>query len=322
MNDDAQHVLDVSAVDQIELLRSGSLTVTAITEAALARAQTLQPKLNAFLEIDHRGALARAAALDVLPHSVRQAMPLFGLPVAHKDVFDRAGRITTGASRVHGNTPAASTAPAVRALDEAGAINIGTLNLSEFASNPYGINTLIGAAKNPWDAARCPGGSSSGSAVAVASRIIGASLGSDTGGSIRIPAACCGVFGLLPTYGLITCDGVLPLSPSFDTVGPLGRSARDIARLMLALTGTDYETGLGQGVQGLRIAVPLNHYSEVCDSETIAALGEARDVLTSLGAEIVPVEIPDPRAFDSLGNTIIVFEASQYHRRNIEEHGD
>jgi aspartyl-tRNA(Asn)/glutamyl-tRNA(Gln) amidotransferase subunit A len=329
----AEEVLDCSLVEQVSRLQSGELAVCDLIETALARSEQLQPALNCFISLDREGALARARVLDALPADQRRNMPLFGIPVAHKDIFAREGRIVTFASKLYADHRASTTATVVKRFDDAGAVDLGTLNLTEFACGPYGLNILVGHTRNPWNLDHVAGGSSSGSAAAVAARLIAASMGTDTGGSIRGPSSACGVFGLLPTNGRVSRHGVLPLSHSLDNAGPLARSARDIARVLGVVAGEDvndgaasrepvpdYESGISAGLGRLRIGQPVNYYTEQADAEIAAMVAETGRVLADLGATIVPLEVPDPRRLDALANILIVAEGSAYHRDDIRRH--
>jgi aspartyl-tRNA(Asn)/glutamyl-tRNA(Gln) amidotransferase subunit A len=331
----AEEILDRSLVEQVELLQSGEVSVVALTEAALDRAERLQASFNSFIAIDREVALTRAQALDATPAAQRRSLRLFGAPVAQKDMYGRKGRVVTFGSRLYANHRAAATATVVQRFDDAGAVDIGSLNMSEFASNPYGLNILVGPARNPWDRERIAGGSSSGSAVALATRIVAASMGSDTGGSTRIPAACCGVFGLLPTNGRISRHGMLPLSFSLDNPGPLARSARDMARVLGIVAGHDtndaytsrepvydYESGIEGGVRGLRIATAIDCDPYAVDADTARMMAATAAILHDLGAVIVPLHVPDPQPLDALANLIITAEAASYHRDDLSEHAE
>ena len=216
-------------------IRSGDLSPVDIVEVLLLRISRLDPSLNAFLKVwsDSARAEARTAKSEI--ESGRYIGPLHGIPVGLKDLIDVAGHKTTGGSKVLADNIAKSDATVATRLKAGGAILIGKLNLVEFAFGTTGLNPYTGDVKNPWDRTRITAGSSSGSAAAVASGMIPASLGSDTGGSIRMPASVCGIAGLKPTYGRIPRTGVLDLSWSMDHVGPMARTTSDCALLMNAL---------------------------------------------------------------------------------------
>jgi len=335
VNRTAEELLECSLVEQVSRLQNGVLAVCDLVETALARSERLQPVLNCFITLNREGALARARALDALPVRERRTMPLFGVPVAHKDLFAREGHIVTFASKLYAEHRASTTATVVKRFDHAGAVDIGTLNLTEFACGPYGLNVLVGPTRNPWNLEHVAGGSSSGSAAALAARLVASSLGTDTGGSVRGPSSACGVFGLLPTNGRVSRHGVLPLSHSLDNVGALARSACDIARVLGVVAGEDandaatssepvpdYESGISAGLQELRIGQPVNYYTEHVDGEIAAMVAETARVLADLGATIVPLEVPDPRPLDALANILAVAEGSAYHRDDIRRHAD
>src|SRR5205085_5487610 len=227
--------------------------------------------------------------------------PLHGIPLAHKDMFYREGRVSTGGSLILQDHVATTTATVLQRLDAAGAIEIGVLNMSEFAAGPTGHNLHFGHCRNAFDAAHIPGGSSSGSAVAVAARAVFGALGSDTGASIRLPAAYNGVLGLKPTYGRVSRHGAMPRSWSFDHVGPIARTARDCALLLQAIAGhdandattsahsvPDYSAGLGAGrLSGLTIGVA--EHGVAIAPEIAAAVAESIPVLERVGAKVVRV---------------------------------
>jgi len=327
--------LDRSMVDQVKALQEGEVGVLDLTKAALHRAERLQSAFNCFIRFDRERAEQQAKALDALPTEKRRALPLFGVPVAHKDLFDREGHVVTFASRLYANRRAVETATVLKRFDIAGAVDIGSLNLSEFASNPYGLNTLVGNVRNPWNTDHIAGGSSSGSAAALAARIVAVSLGSDTGGSVRGPAAACGVFGLLPTNSRISRHGVLPLSHSMDNVGILARCARDIARVLRLVAGHDandtsssrepvpnYEAGIECTVAGIKIGTPLNYYPDAINADTARMLAKTAEIMGELGAKMIPLEVPDPRPLDALGNLLITSEAAAYHREDLAKRSD
>jgi aspartyl-tRNA(Asn)/glutamyl-tRNA(Gln) amidotransferase subunit A len=320
---------EIAGLDLVEAaaaIRARRLSSEEVTRACIARAERAQPSLNAFISLDAEGALAAARAADRAQAAGRELGPLHGVPLAHKDMFYRRGRVVTCGSRIRADFVPELTATALERLDRAGAIDLGGLNMSEFACNPYGLNVLVGRAKNPWAPERIAGGSSRGSAVAVASRLVYGSLGSDTGGSVRLPAAICGVVGLLPTNGRISRHGVMKLSFSVDNVGPLTRTVRDGARLLRVIAGPDamdptasmepvpdYEAGLEGPLAGRRIGVPARHFHDAVAPDVRAALEGSLEVYRAAGALLVEVEAPEPALFDALANTIILAEAATIH---------
>jgi Asp-tRNA(Asn)/Glu-tRNA(Gln) amidotransferase A subunit family amidase len=227
-----------SAVDIVSQVRTGRLTATEVVEYALSSAERSQDTINAFTLIDTEGAMARAQAVDMLVEQGKDPGPLAGVPIALKDIIDQAGLPNTrgGSFPVE---PSTHSATVVRRLGAAGAVIIGRTNLHEFAFGFTSENHWFGPVHNPWDLTTSAGGSSGGSAAAVAASIVPIGIGTDTGGSVRVPAALCGIFGLKVTHGRVPLTGVYPLVASFDTVGPLARSVDDLTAAYLAMAGDD-----------------------------------------------------------------------------------
>jgi aspartyl-tRNA(Asn)/glutamyl-tRNA(Gln) amidotransferase subunit A len=236
---DARPLLDGPILEAARALREGRIDAESLAHAALDRAHAVQPALNAFIEIRAEAALARARELDREAAAGRWRGPLHGIPLAHKDCFERAGLPTTVGSRAMGDAPGSRDATVLERLHEAGAVDLGPLNLNEAVAGPTGQNPHFGDCCNAWDPSRVSGGSSSGSGAAVAAGAAFGSLGSDTGGSIRLPASMNGLFGLKPTYGRVSRAGCVPRAFSLDCVGPLARSAHDCAAILQAISGED-----------------------------------------------------------------------------------
>jgi aspartyl-tRNA(Asn)/glutamyl-tRNA(Gln) amidotransferase subunit A len=304
-----------------------------IIRAHLERIDRLDGHLKSFLAVFAEEALAAAHAAAQAVASNRPLGPLHGVPVAVKDLFDVAGTPTT-AGATFLTALALRDCSAVARLRAAGAIVVGKLNLHEFAYGPTGINPHRGTPWNPWDATtqRIPGGSSSGSGVAVAAGLVPIALGSDTGGSIRIPAACCGTVGLKPTYGRISKAGVFPLSWSLDHVGPLTRSVEDAALTLAVLAGhdpadptssrqpvADYLAALATPVRGLRLGL-LRALVEDADPEVQAAVHGAVDVFRSLGCTVDEVALPRERYAPNVSFAIQSAEAWVYHEALLRRH--
>ena len=315
-----------------DAIRDRRLSSRELVQAAVERAEGLQPLLNAFVSLDGDRALAQADRADASLARGEPVGPLHGVPVAHKDMFYRAGQTVTCGSRLRQDFVPDYTATVLARLDNAGAVDLGGLNMSEFACNPFGLNVLCGRARNPWNPECIAGGSSSGPGAAVAAGLVYGSFGSDTGGSVRLPAGICGVVGLLPTNGRISRYGMMPLSFSLDNAGPLARTVRDCARLVKVVAGTDpldptsagstvadYEATLEVPIRGLRVGVPIRHHWDDLAGDVKIRLEASLDVFRSLGAEIVDVAPPDPRPLDSLANLIILSEAAAIHRRWLKE---
>jgi aspartyl-tRNA(Asn)/glutamyl-tRNA(Gln) amidotransferase subunit A len=329
---------DIAALGLVEIaerIRDGSVSSVAVTEAVLARAEREQARLNCFLEIDREGALRAAEQADRLRAAGQSLGPLHGVPLAHKDMFDVAGRLVRYGSRVRGAHRAANTATVIERLESAGALRVGALNMAEFALGPTGHNATWGDCRNALDPDFMAGGSSSGSGAAVAACAAYGALGSDTGGSVRIPAAANGVVGLKPTYGRISRHGSMRLAPSIDVLGPLARSVRDCARLLRVVAGhdardaqssrlpvPDYESLLDRGVRGLRIGVPRNYFFDVATEDVRVAMQRSLDGLRSQGAELVELDVPDAQPLAELSRAIVYSEASGLHARWLRERGD
>lgn len=318
---------DRSLVEVAEAIASGSLTSEAVTEACLERIDGLQPRLNCFIQVDREGALAAARKADQHLKDGKPAGLLHGVPLAHKDLYYRAGRISTGGSLIRKDFVPEFTATVLERLDASGAVDLGALNMCEFAQGPHGLNDHFGHCRNPWNVEHICGGSSSGSGVSVAARLLYGALGTDTGGSVRLPAGMCGVVGLKPTYGRVSRHGVMPLSFSLDHVGPLTRTVRDCARIMRVVAGQDqrdptcatepvpdYEANLNAGVKGLKIGVPANYFYEKADEEIEAAMEASLEIYRGLGAEVLTIEVPDPREIFELGQVVSRSEVAAIHR--------
>lgn len=293
-----------SIEDAARALRRGEVSCVGLAQAALRRIEDLQPRLNAFITITADAALARARALDEELGQGRDRGPLHGIPFAIKDCFDTAGVRTTIGSRYFGARVPGADAEAVRRLAAAGAVMAGKANMNEFAAGTSGRNAFFGDVRNPWAPERSPGGSSSGTAAALAAGMVLGGIGTDCGGSIRIPAACTGTVGLRPTLGLVPTAGAYPRCHALDVAGPMARNVRDCA-LVLAALGVDCLADLEKGVAGLRIGVVRGFSLPELD----APLAQ----LAALGAEVRELAVPalaaapdSPAFFD-----ILLYEFNQ-----------
>src|SRR6058998_3415335 len=302
------------------------------TQACLGRIERLDGRLHAFITVDAEGALAAARALEAELAAGHSRGPLHGVPLAYKDLCHVPGLPTSCGTKTREYFPSSIECTAVTRLREAGAVTLGKLNMTELAMGPFGDNAHHGDVQNPWKLGHCAGGSSSGSAAAVAAGFALATLGSDTGGSIRLPAACCGVVGLKPTYGRVSRAGAMPLSWSMDHLGPLTRTVADAALILEVVAGQDphdatssrrgvpyYQRLLESPVAGLRVGIPENHYFDGIDPEMDAAVRAAAGVLAGLGALVAPVRVPDPRTLIDIGNVISRSEAAAVHARIARE---
>lgn len=323
---------ELSLVDLATKIRAGEISSVAATAESLARLSTLGAAYNCVVALWKDEAMVAAERADAARRSGKPLGILHGVPLAHKDLFHVQGRPAAAGSIIRRDFVPGFTATALSRLDDAGAINLGSLHMSEFALSPTGYNKHVGYCRNPWNTAHITGGSSSGSAAAVAARLIPASLGSDTGGSVRVPAALCGLVGLKPTHSLISRAGVTPLSYSLDCIGPLARTARDCARLLGVVSGPDaadprtnasikrdYEIGLTDDIRGLRIAVPQGGIYEEVEHNVRALLDESKRVLLSLGARIVPIDPPDITSISELNKLVLIVEAAGIHYKWLHQ---
>ena len=298
-------VAALSLCEAADAVARGDLSATDLVEAALARIDRLDPELHAFVRVEAEDALARAQAMDRNRGRGGAAGPLAGVPMAHKDMYYRAGKVSGCGSRIRREFRPAATATVLERLDRAGAIDLGGLAMVEFAMGPHGFNAHLPRCRNVWDFGRIPCGSSSGSGTAVAGRLVYAALGSDTGGSIRCPAAANGLAGINPTQGRVSRFGCMPMSWSLDVMGPLARTVRDCARVLGAIAGSDendattspepvpdYEATIEQSVRGVRIGVPQGYFDDDLDPDVAAVIEATHGVFKGLGAEVVPVAMP------------------------------
>ncbi|HKK00752.1 MAG TPA: Asp-tRNA(Asn)/Glu-tRNA(Gln) amidotransferase subunit GatA [Desulfuromonadales bacterium] len=295
---------DLTIHELHEKLLSRELSSVEVTRSYLERIEALDTRYNTFITVAADEALAAAGAADERL-AAGDAGPLTGIPLAVKDIFLTEGVRTTCASKILADFVAPYDGTSIARLKQAGAVLLGKLNMDEFAMGSSNENSAFGTVKNPWDPATVPGGSSGGSAAALAARFAAGTLGTDTGGSIRQPASHCGVVGLKPTYGRVSRYGVIAYASSLDQVGPLGRDVEDCALLLQAVAGhdpadstsvvadvPDYRAALGGGVNGLRIGLPREYFIEGLDPAIKAAMEEAIDTYRRLGAEIVEVSLP------------------------------
>ena len=295
----------LSLCEAADAVASGDLSATDLVEAALARIDRLDGQLHAFIRLDREDALARAQGMDRNRGRGGLAGPLAGVPLAHKDMYYRAGKVSSCGSKIRREFRSAATATVLQRLDAAGAVDLGGLAMVEFAMGPHGFNAHLPRCRNVWDFERIPCGSSSGSGTAVAGRLVYAALGSDTGGSIRCPAAANGVTGINPTQGRVSRFGCMPMSWSLDVMGPLARTVRDCARVLGVIAGADendattsaepvpdYEATIEQSVRGVRIGIPEGYFDEDLDPGVAAAIEATHAVFAGLGATLVPVAMP------------------------------
>ena len=316
-----------------ELLADGSLSPVEVVQDTLQRIERLDPALNSYLTVSAERALDQAAVAEREIRAGRKRGPLHGIPYAAKDLVDTSGIRTTVGSRLRAHHVPSSNAAVIEKLDDAGAILLGKTGLHEWAYGITSTNPHFGPVHNPWDPERIPGGSSGGSAAALAAGLCTFSLGSDTGGSIRIPAALCGITGLKPTFGRISRRGVFPLGHTLDTLGPFGLRVADTALTYGAIAGHDPNdpASVDRAVElpTLRseprlketvIGVPARFLFDHLDTEIADAVGNALSSLEGLGAELRTVPTPNVEAANSLHRLILLAEATSVHRRRLESH--
>ncbi len=314
------------------LIKARKLSPVELTQACLARIERLQPALNAFITVtaDHAMRRARVAEREIARGDYLG--PLHGIPVSLKDLYATKGIRTTAGSRILEDHVPKRDATTTARLKRAGAVLVGKANLHEWACGVSTDNPFFGTCHNPWRIGHIPGGSSGGSAAAVASRQCFASLGSDTGGSIRIPAHMCGIFGHKPTYGLVPRTGIFPESWSFDHGGPMTRSVEDAAIVLQAIAGHDpvdpsslpgrvanFSRGLKSGIEGLRIGVPRRFFFAGIDAGVRASVRQAIAALETLGARLVEIDIPEAELAMDCTFVIAWAEAAHYHRKWVRE---
>ena len=293
-------------------------SITVRVEQTLGRIASLNPRLNAFIAVFESSAMAQAKALDAELREGRSRGPLHGLTVSIKDLIDVEGTSTTAASRVRRQHTAREDATVVARLRAAGAVIIGKCNMHEFALGTTNEESAFGPAHNPHDTTRSPGGSSGGSAAAVAADLCWASVGSDTGGSIRIPAAACGVVGLKPTFGEVPTHGVLPLSVSLDHVGPLARTVADAASLFAVLKGTSEPLLPPTPTAGLRLARLKGYFDELLDAEVRDQFEESLRRLQGAGASIADLRIPGGTKIAATYVNVVLPEAFAFHAKTLD----
>ncbi|MCW5978956.1 MAG: amidase [Bryobacteraceae bacterium] len=308
-------------------VRARRISAVELTAACLQRIEKLNPILNAFITVTGEQALEQARELDDEARRGRRRSPIHGVPIALKDLIDTAGIRTTAASALFADRVPSEDAEVVRRLKAAGAVLVGKTNMDEFAYNFTSETSRFGPVKNPWKPERIPGGSSGGSAAAVSARMCFGALGSDTGGSIRLPAALCGIAGLKPSYGLVSARGVLPLAWSMDHVGPMCRTAADTALLLGTMVGydpadpgsaqapaADYAAAVKQPVRGFRIGIARKPFFESLDAEIESAVNAAIETARGLTREARDVTLPELPP-----SPVIRAEALAYHEPMLKE---
>jgi len=316
-------------------LRSGRRTSLALTSAALERIARLDGSLRSFITVTAESAVAHARQADAELAAGHDRGPLHGIPISVKDLLATRGVLTTAGSLVYRDWVPEASAAVVERLEAAGAVPVGKNNLHELAYGVTSSNPHFGAVVNPRNRRHSPGGSSGGSAVAVAAGLVHGAIGTDTGGSVRIPAAFCGLVGLKPTYGRVSRRGVLPLAYTLDHVGPIAATVRDTALLLNAIAGydpadpassrrpvIDSVPAHGHSIRGLRIGVPENFFFERIDPEVDATVRDALARAESIGARCTPVRVPDMAALNAAARIVQLAEAAAVLGPLIERRDD
>jgi aspartyl-tRNA(Asn)/glutamyl-tRNA(Gln) amidotransferase subunit A len=314
------------------LLREKKLSPVELTKAFLERIEGLDGRLHSFITVMAESALADAKTAEAAIASGKYKGALHGIPIGLKDLYQTRGVKTTAGSRILANFVPPEDATTVTLLRAAGCIILGKLNLHEFAYGSTGVNPHYDTPRNPWDLECLPGGSSSGSGVAVMAGLVTAATGSDTGGSIRMPSAICGIAGIKPTYGRVSKYGLIPLSWSLDHAGPMARSVEDCAILLQAMAGHDprdnsssvtpvpnYRLGLQAGVQGLRVGLPRELFFDSVQEEVKRSVEQAIEVMKGLGMSIHELSWPEAHDAVAITTGILGVEAATYHRRWLRE---
>jgi aspartyl-tRNA(Asn)/glutamyl-tRNA(Gln) amidotransferase subunit A len=315
----------LSLTEAAAAIRGKQLSSVELTKSLLARIELWQPALNAFVRIEPDEALAAAQEADAALARGELRGPLHGVPLAHKDMYYRAGKLAECGSKVRAGWTAPGTATALQRLADAGALYLGALHMAEFAYGPTGHNAYLGHCRNAWDRERITGGSSSGSGTGVAARLMPAALGSDTGGSIRLPAHFCGITGLKPTANRVSRANAMPLSFTLDTVGPLARTAEDCGLILKLIGGPDPldpttaaapgwdEAKAARPPQGLTIGIPESFYIDGLAPETAQAMDGTIAAFQALGCTIRKAVLPDQALLSAAAQVIITVEAASYH---------
>jgi aspartyl-tRNA(Asn)/glutamyl-tRNA(Gln) amidotransferase subunit A len=314
----------VTILEAAAALRAKKISSLELADQALRRIERVNPKINAFITLTADLARSRAAALDAELSRGIDRGPLHGIPVAHKDLMMTCGVRTTAGSKLFFDFVPAEDAAVVEKWNHAGAVMVGKTGLHELAYGITSTNPHFGAVRNPWDTERIPGGSSGGSAAAVAADLVFAATGTDTGASIRLPASFCGAVGLKPTYERVSRRGVIPLGLTLDHVGPITRTVRDAAVSFHAMTlkPSGYVPPAHVDIKGLRIGLPQNFYFDRLDLEVAGAVRGAVQTAAALGARIIDVTVPDIDGLNTVARVLLLVEAVSNLRPHLARRGD
>ncbi len=319
---------DVAEMNLKELaaaIKRRKVSSVEVTKALLARIDRWQPALNAFARVEAEDALKAARAADRALANKKAKGPLHGVPVAHKDMYYSKGKLAECGSKIRKGFVATATATAVERLEAAGTFRLGALNMVEFAYGPTGHNVHTDNVRNPWDRSRITGGSSSGSGSAVGARLVPAALGSDTGGSIRMPAHFCGTSGFKPTNGRVSRANAMPLSFTLDTVGPLAQTAEDCALILSVIGGPDPldpttalapkwdAKAMNRAAKGMTVGIPKSFYVDDLEPDVAKAFDDAIATFKTLGVKVVQVDLPDQVMVSAAAMLVLAVEAATYH---------
>jgi aspartyl-tRNA(Asn)/glutamyl-tRNA(Gln) amidotransferase subunit A len=323
---------DWTIADLAAAVRARQVSAEQVTRDLLEQIEARNAMLRAFITVDAEGALREARACDRELQAGRLRGPLHGVPLAHKDLCHVPGLPTSCGTKTPDYFSSERECTATARLRESGALMLGKLNMAELAMGPFGDNAHHGDCQNPWRLGHVTGGSSSGSGCAVAAGLALGALGSDTGGSIRLPAACCGVVGLKPTWGRVSRAGAMALSWSMDHLGPLTRTVRDAGLMLQAIAGhdrydattshrpvPDYLGGLEAGIEGLRLGVPTDFFWEDLAPEIERGVHDALETLRGLGARTVEIGLPESAQLSDLSNVVARAESAAIHQRVAKE---
>lgn len=315
-----------------QAMRRGEFSPVELTQAYLDRIEKMDPGLNTFITLTAEPAIESARRAETELRQGKDCGLLHGIPLALKDLYETRGVRTTAGSTFFRDYVPEEDAAAVQQLKAAGAVLLGKLNMHEIALGVTNVNPHFGPCRNPWNRERVSGGSSGGSAAALAAQLCLGSLGSDTGGSIRIPSSLCGVVGLKPTYGRVSLRGVMPLSWNLDHAGPMARGVADAAVLLQAIASydpqdpasvnapvEDYLDGIDDGVKGWKVAVAAGEFFTTVDDEVWAAIENAGEVFTRLGAMVEFVDFPEARRAAQANGLMVVADAAAVHRERLEQ---
>lgn len=321
---------DLTLTEAAILIQNGEISSPELTKACLDRIASIDKHLNCFITLTEQTAMQAAHNAQAEIQQGHYRGPLHGIPIALKDLYETSGVRTTAGSKFFKENVPTQDAFVVEKLKEKGAILLGKLNMHEIALGVTNVNPHFGACHNPWDLERISGGSSGGSAAALAAGLCLGSLGSDTGGSIRIPASLCGIVGLKPTYGRVSLRGVIPLSWNLDHPGPMARCVRDTALLLQQIAGYDpddpysidipldqYLDNIEQGVRGWRVALASDEFFNRADPEVLQALQQAAIVFEGLGAKMSQVEFPGAREAAQANSLMTPSDAAAFHQERL-----